>query len=170
MKKYPIKFQNKYIYLTENQIGNVIKKELKKSKVVRKLFNQYDVSIDNLDNLEILVEPLDKQYALTDARKMRLNEILFRKGVDFFRDYFPVVCAHEILHFCKRVREEKGFFYDSEEIQAYIVSAAMLMEKGYDFDEIWNVLYPKTSWHFHSEQKAKLFFEKILEEAKKILV
>jgi len=66
--------------LSEEEIGNLIKKALSRSKVVRNLFDQFGVDLSKLNELEIIVVPLRKKFAETDGITMKINKDL---SIDF---------------------------------------------------------------------------------------
>jgi len=164
---YDVVLNGRKRQLTEEQIAQIIKKSLKNSLPVKKLFNQFDVDINQLDNLNIKLVPLKGRYALTDHKEMRLNKNLFREG-DFFDKYMFVI-LHEIVHFVSRMKEKKSYFSDPEESLAFIVAIAHELSKGRSTQEIWKKIYPKIEWHFHNEDDAERFFRNMLRKAKNFL-
>jgi len=150
-----------------NEPGELIKKRLKNSVAVQRIFEEFEVSLDRLDQLRIEIVPLDKKYAETDGEVMNLNTSLFDGG-DFWNKYFFVV-VHEIVHWLSRVKEEEAYFNDPEEVLGFVGSIAYEIEQGSNFDEIYNKIYPKISFHFHSEDDALKFFTEMINKAKKFV-
>lgn len=149
------------------QISQLIKERLRQSPSILSLFDEFDMSIDRLDDLLIEVVPLDKKYAETDSHSIRLNTMLFDTG-NFFEDYFFVV-SHELVHWLSRKKEEESYFADPEEVLGFVLSVATELETHNDLDIIYNKIYPKISWHFHNELDAREFFKNMLEKAKEFV-
>ena len=153
----------------EAQIAQAIKEKLLSCRAIIKLFEQFEVAPERLQDLQIVIVPLEKKYAETDDRSMKLNNVLFEGGWDVFvRDHFFIV-AHEIVHWLSRIKEQESYFHDPEEVMGFVSSIAFELSEGTDPDEIWNKIYPKVSWHFHNEIDAKEFFANMAEKAQKLL-
>ena len=173
--KYPIDLNGKTYQLSEKVIGELIKKRMKQSKVIMGSFSRYGLPVEILDQLIIVIKPLEdqKKYAESDGEKMILCEKIFEKG-DFFRNWF-FVPAHEIFHvICRNAKvqtedqdKEENFLKDPEEIDAFILAIAYEREKNTDPQIIWERIFPKISFHFRSDcqRQAKDLFEKMVEEA-----
>lgn len=169
-KKYKLLVNGAESLYGEEEIGNIIKNILKKSPVVKKMFDKFNVSLDNLNNLQIKIEPLGKQYALTDGDIMKINSILF-DDANFFEKYIFVL-FHEIFHFIKRKSEEnkeKGYLYDPEEGIAFSLSIAHYLEIGKSIQDIFRDIYPQIEWHIHDENNSIRYFKKLIRDAKKLL-
>ena len=165
-EKYPIDVGGKVVELPVSKIGELIKKKLKKSKVVNLAFEECGVSIDQLDNLQIVVEPLEGKVAETDATTMKLIPDII-EDILATNFYIPL---HEICgHYAVRKAEERGFFFDPEEVFGMQASCAGMMEEGYNFDQIWNILWSKIGYHFHDESDGREFMKRMFEKAKKML-
>lgn len=156
-----------YKQAQSDALGDAIKERLKSSLAVQKIFEEFEVSLDRLDQLRIEVVPLEKKYAETDGEVMNLNTALFDGG-DFWEKYFFVI-VHEIVHWLSRVKEEDSYFQDPEETLGFVLSIAYEIEQGSDFDTIYNKIYPKVSFHFHNEEDAVSFFNNMYQKALKIL-
>lgn len=162
---YPVVINGKRMSLSQDRIGDLIRAKLKKSPTIMAILQEFEMSPEQLDNLVIEIVPLEQKYAETDGESMRLNEFLFKE--DFFEDYFFVV-AHELVHWLSRKKEEESYFSDPEEVLGFTASVAYEIESGSDFDEIYNKVYPKISWHFNEEQDARDFFDNMIEKAQKL--
>lgn len=165
--RYRLIYNGKRVLFDESQISFVIKQILKKSLPVQKIFNMFEVSIDNLDNLKIEIVPLDKKYALTDIEKMQINKDLLQDE-DFFEKY-EFVFVHEIIHFLTRKKEEKSYFNDAEEVNGFILGIAHYLSKGKTIQEIWKDIFPKIKFHFHKIDDAEAFFNRCISKARKLL-
>jgi len=163
----PLKINGRLVQVPENRLGEVIKQKLRQSQAVMKLFDEFEVSPQRLDELQFFVKELDNKYAETDGRKMVLNTFLFSDG-DFLDKYFYIV-AHEIVHWLSRVREQDAYFNDPEETLGFVASVAYELEHSKDLDVVWNRVYPKISWHFNDEKDAREFFQRMVEKAVKLL-
>jgi hypothetical protein len=165
--RYPIISNNKKIMIDESRIISKIKDMIKNSRVMRKLFEEFEVSPEKIDDLRIRIVEIDDKYAETDADQMLLNKFMFEKGT-FFDDYFFVV-MHEIVHYLSRTKEQNSYFADPEEQLGFVNSIAFEIERGTDLDIIWNRIYPKVEFHFHNPRDAKQFFKNMVEKAYKLL-
>jgi hypothetical protein len=181
-RKLKIIINGEALAASEDTISKIIKQKLVKSKVIRKLFDDFGVSLDKLKDMKITIKPLEDKYAETDADVMKLNESLFDD--DFFEDYF-FVCAHEIIHMMARNATQTDFlsefcylsenikdgsyFADKEELGGFISSIAYEIERGVDDNTIYNRIYPKIEWHFHDAKDAQIFFSHIYTKAKKLV-
>lgn len=153
--------------LTEEQIKDTIKNKLMNSKVVQNLFNKNKVSLDNIKQLNIDFTPLDNEYALTDDKIMKINSELLNDENFFSR--FLFVFFHEIVHYCLRLKENRGWLNDPEESLSVIVSIAHYYEIGKSTQDIWVELFPKIKDHFGKEQDAESFFKRCLIKAKTLV-
>ena len=153
--------------LSADQIGELIRQRLMKSRSVQSLMHDFEMDVSSLQDLQIEIIPLDKKYAETDGDSMRLNEFLFDDG-NFFENYFFVI-VHELVHWLSRKKEESAYFNDPEEVLGFTASIAYEMESGVEMDVIWNRIYGKISWHFNDENDARQFFLNMIEKAKKML-
>lgn len=163
----PIEINGKIVEMPTEQIAEMIRQKLKKQKSVLALCDEFEISIDAIDDLVIEFVPLEKKYAETDATSMRLNIELFKEG-KFFEDYFFVV-GHELVHHLSRVLENQSYMNDPEEVLGFVLSVAVEMENGADLNTVYNRIYPKISWHFHNESDALKFFENLVERAQRFL-
>ena len=153
--------------LSVDQIGELIRQKLMKSRSIQSLMHDFEMDVSSLKNLQIEIMPLDKKYAETDGDSMRLNEFLFDDG-NFFKDFFFVV-VHELVHWLSRKKEEEAYMNDPEEVLGFCASVAYEIERGTEIDAIWNLIYPKISWHFNDENDAREFFMNMIEKAQKLL-
>lgn len=166
-EKFPIQVNGQMKYFSEGEIAKLVKKKLKSSRAIMKLFDEFDVAPSRLDDLNIVIDELEQKYAETDARTLTLNSFLFDGG-DFFKNYFYVVC-HEIVHWLSRIKEEDAYFNDPEEVLGFVASIAYEMEHTSDLDIIYNKIYNKISWHFNNETDARDFFENMILKARDLL-
>lgn len=167
-EKYPIQINGKMLELPGNQICQLIKKKMRGDLAVQKMFEEFEVSLEQLDDLDIRIEDLHGRYAETDIESMVLDKGLFENGRFFEDSWF--VCVHELVHFCTRFREKNSYFSDPEESLGFIFSICTELARGTNMNTIWNRIYPKISFHFHNEADAKEFFIKSIEKAKQILM
>lgn len=165
--KYPLQHKGKMLQLSSEQMSHLIKKKMREDIAVQKLFEQFEVSLDQLDDLKIEIGDLNGRYAETDIESMKLDKTLFDGGRFFEDEWF--VCVHELVHFCSRVREKSAYFADPEEVSGFIFSIATELARGSDADRIWNLIYPRIEFHFHNDSDSREFFMKSIEKAKQIL-
>lgn len=166
--RIPLILDGKQVQIETDAIEMLIKRRLLKSQAIRNLFQEFDVDPARIRELRIQIVPLDGIYAETDAKVLKLNTILFEDG-SFFDKHFFVV-AHEIIHWLSRVRESDSYFNDPEESLGFSASIAYELEQGLDYKSIKEKIFPKIKWHFHNESDADLFFKKLFDKAKKILI
>lgn len=165
---FKIRLDGRVAVLGKQEIAKLIKEKLRKSRIVQKMFKEFDVSLDSLEDLNIDICDLEGKYGETDLKKMLINKNLFRGG-NFFEEYFFVI-VHEVYHFISRRQEiQSGFLGDPEEKAAFVMSVAYEMEIGTDMDTIWNRVYPKIKFHFHDEEDAREFFAHLVMKAKQFL-
>jgi len=163
-----IKINDDIVSLTEQQVSRLIKNFLKANFVVQKVFKQFNLDINNIDKLQILITDLeDDRYAETDDKTLKMNKSLFNG--EEFSEIFAVV-FHEIWHFAKRLYEKSGsYFADSEELEAFSISIAAQISNGDSIDVIYNRIFPKIEFHYHDEQKALKVFKDLVEKAQDFL-
>jgi len=165
-QKYSIDVNGTLYELNKGKIAELIKEKLKNSRVVNNTFRECGVSIDQLDNLQIIIEQFEDKVAETDGVTMKISPNIIK---DILTTNFYIV-LHEICgHFVIRKAEEKKFFQDPEEVLGMAAGCAGMIEQGYDLDKIWNTIWPKISFHFHDEIDAREFMKKIFEKAKNMI-
>ena len=163
-------FDHNFVVMASTNGVNIdlaIKQKLMKSRAIMNLFKDFGVSTDKLKELNIVIVDLHDRYAETDSKTMKLDKSLFENG-DFFKNNFFVVC-HEIVHWLTRMKEERAYFADEEEVQGFISAIAYELENNSNIEDVYNRVYPKVQWHFHDKDKAREFFNRMLEKAKQIL-
>lgn len=164
--KYPVQVNGKLLELNSKQIGHLLKKKLKNSRIVNEIFYDFGVSIDNLEDLIVEIKSLDGIFAETDATTMALSPGIVKEilGKNFF------IVLHEICgHYTTRLAEERGTFSDPEEVFGMLAGCAGMLEEGYDFDEIYNIAWPKIGFHFHDERDGLEMMRRMFEKAKKMV-
>lgn len=167
-EKYPIRVDGKMFELSGEQIAHLIKKKMRGDLAVQKLFEKFEVDLDQLESLKIEIADLNGRYAETDLNGIVLDKSLFDEGQFFSKNYF--VCVHELVHFCSRFREKNSYFSDPEEVSGFIFAIASELARGTDIDRIWNLIYPRIEFHFHNESDAREFFFNSIEKAKELLM
>lgn len=178
---YPINTTRGREMWTVSKIGAVIRKKLKASRSVRKLFEQFNVPFEMLDRLKVEIRDLEV-YGETDSEKTTINANLFRGGA-FFENY-QYLLHHEITHYIIRnseklkvldakdqqVSEKSPYLSDPEEVLCFVSSIAFELERGTDEQVIWDRIYPKIEWHIHSDAKGEELFRRMIEKAKNLLI
>ena len=167
-KKIVLDINGKPVAVSPEKLGDFIRDKIRHTPSLMKLFQQFGVDPERLDQLQFQIADLKDMYAETDDKTMTLNKSLFEGG-NFFEQYGFVV-AHEIVHWLSRIKEQDAYFHDPEEVLGFVSSIAYEMSHGSDLDTIWNKVYPKVSFHFHDEADAKQFFEKSIEKAKILMM
>jgi len=145
-------------------ISRKLKKIIRDSPFFINLFKKYNVPIDVMDdNLTFKIRKMRGVHAQSNSKEISLNSKLFENG-DFFENHIHFV-IHELVHWLTRQRENKYYFSDHEEIEAFIYGMAYQLFNGKNKIEIEKTFYPIIKEHFKSEIKAKIFFEYLFEEA-----
>lgn len=185
---YSLKIHGKKYELSEKEVEQVVQRMLRTSSPIQKMFLQFGLSLDILNNLDVKLVDLKNKYALTDSKTMKINRNLFRNE-NFFEQYWFLL-GHECMHFIARNSEKKtheklkvpvglipekptksdeGYFSDQEEGMAFALSVACEIDNGTGLQEIWRRVFPKVKWHFHDEKDAIIFFKDIISKAKNLL-
>lgn len=158
-KKYPVNIDGGRVELSEEKIGELIKKKLKASRVVNCVFEDFSLSIDRLDDLQVTIKALDGKVAETDDKEMSLAPEII-EDILSTNFYIPV---HEICgHYTSR-QTEKIYMNDPEEAFGMVAAAAIMFEENFDLDVIWQNLWSKIGYHFHNESDAREVMKKIIE-------
>jgi hypothetical protein len=166
-QSYPIDVGGHRVNLNENQIILMLKEKISRSQAIRRLFTQFDVSLDRIGSVPIHFDEMSGKYAETDAESIRLNRDLLSEP-DFVSRFFFVV-VHELVHWLTRVKEDQGYFHDPEEVLGFVAAIAYELESGGDMETAKKKIYPKIQWHFHSERDAEQFFHHAMEKAQGLL-
>ncbi|KKM19149.1 hypothetical protein LCGC14_1658550 [marine sediment metagenome] len=165
--KYPLQVNGKMLQLNSGQMAHLIKKRMREDRAVQKLFEKFEVDLDQLENLNIEIGDLSGRYAETDIDGTVLDKNLFDGGQFFSKNYF--VCVHELAHYLSRHKENIAYFNDPEEVLGFVGSVASLLASGSDLDEIFTLVYPRISFHFHNEEDSREFMAHCIYKAKELL-
>ncbi len=87
---YPLLLNGKVSRLTEEQIGKLIKKKMRSNRAIMTVFDDFDVSPELLEKLQIEITDLDDRFAETDEEKMSLDKSLMEDGKFFQTSFFVV--------------------------------------------------------------------------------
>ena len=167
-EKHPIQVNGRMLQLSGEQIAHLIKKKMRGDLAVQKLFEKFEVGLDQLESLNIEITDLSGMYAETDLKAMRLDKGIFSDGQFFKNNWF--VCIHELTHWLSRWKEDSAYFQDPEETLGMVAAIASEMARGTDMDQIWNLVFPRVEFHFHDESDAREFFVNCIQKAKKLLM
>lgn len=167
-EKYPIQVGGRMLELNSGQIGALIKKKMQGDLAVQKLFEKFEVDLDQLENLKIEIGDLDGRYAETDLKSMVLDKSLFDGGKFWETNWFVVV--HELVHWLSRWKEDQAYMNDPEETLGFVGSIATELVRGTDLDALWGKIYPRIEFHFHDESDAREFFMNCIQKAKELLM
>lgn len=163
----PIKVNGRIKNVSEEVIARMIKQQLLDNDAIQKVFADFEVAPERLDELQIEFGDLKGKYAETDLNSMVLDQSLFADGLFF--DRYMYVPAHEIIHWLSRIKEQDAYFNDPEETLGFVTAIAFELSRGKDIDDVWNKIYDKIAFHFHNEVDARQFFENMLLKAKSLL-
>lgn len=167
-EKFPLITNGKMLQLSGEQISHLIKKKMQGDLAVQKLFAKFEVDLDQLENLKIEIADLEGRYAETDLESMILDKGLFSDGKFWQNNWFVVV--HELVHWLSRWKEDQAYFHDPEETLGFCAAIATELVRGTDMDMIWNLIYPRISFHFNNESDAREFFVESIQKAKELLM
>lgn len=162
----PLLLNGQMHQLNERQISKIIKRRLMQSKTIRKLFDDFEISPERLQDLQIVIADLDQKYAETDLNTMKLDVSLFAEG-KFLEANFFVVC-HELVHWLSREKESRSYWNDPEEVLGFVSSIAYELDMNTPLPQIYDKIYNKVNWHFHDESDAQTFMKRMVEKAKRI--
>lgn len=168
VKAVPINVNGRKVMMPAEKVVELIKDKLRKSVAVHALFDEFDLSVDRIDDLKIEIVPLDGKYAEADLAGIKINSMLFEDG-DFFEKYMFIL-VHEICHTNSRILENEAYFNDPEEVLGFVASIAYELSEGASLDTVWNKVYDKVSFHFGNESDAKEFFSNMVEKAHELLI
>ena len=166
-EKYPIALNGKLLQLPTEQISQLIKKKMQGDRAVQKLFEKFEVNLEQLKNLRIEIKDLEGRYAETDLESMVLDKNLFSDGKFWENNWF--VCVHELVHWLTRLKEDQAYMNDPEECLGFVGSIATELAQGTDIDAIWTKIFPRIEFHFHQESDAREFFLNCIQKAKELL-
>lgn len=158
-------FDGKLYEVSEDNFENFVKEHIRKSPVFNKICKQFGVDCDLNDLKIILTNKLEKKFAETDGDEMTISKDALSDENDL-----STVVFHEIYHYLKRRKEQnKGFFGDDEEIEAFQLSIANMLSNGMDMQYIQKHVFPKIRFHFNDEQEAIKFFRRLIQKAKELI-
>ena len=166
-EKYPVQVGGRLLELSVGQISHLIKEKMRGDLAVQKLFQEFEVDLEQLKNLKIEIEDLEGVFAETDLESMVLDKGLFSDGKFWTNNWFVVV--HELTHWLSRWCEDQAYFRDPEEVLGFVGSIASLLASGVDIDEVWSRVYPRISFHFHNEEDSRKFMVHCIYKAKELL-
>jgi hypothetical protein len=92
----------------QDTLIKTVKDLLKTSPVVRAMFEEFQISIDEVDNVEIVFAPLDVS-AKTKDKKIYLNDKFLKEG-EFVEELHYIV--HELTHYLQQVFGEVRHYPD----------------------------------------------------------
>lgn len=152
-------------------VGEAIKERLRSSPFFSALFTKYDLSLDSLDKLNIVVQPLDGVHCKTGQ-----DEIIVDKGLvdskELFGPKFHYI-AHEILHFIKRQVEAEHYFADPEEVEAFSTAMAYYIYENQGQPNLGKILLneflPLIKVTVPDDAAARKFYSERVKEAKELL-
>ena len=144
-------------------VSTKLKGIIRDSAFFQKLFEEYGVPLDKLDNLVFKVKKMKGKYATSNSKEIWLNEKLFRDGT-FFDDKVHYV-VHEMIHWLTRQREKQLYFTDPEEVEAFIHSIRWELLRGKSRERILEDFFPIIGAHFDNERDAVSLFDEFFEKA-----
>jgi len=153
--------------LSQKELNVRLKKIVRESSFFQKLFEQYDVPMDKIDDeLTFQAKKLHGRYAQGNGKFIFLNEKLFEDG-RFFDERIHFV-VHEMTHWLTRQREKQFYFSDPEEIDAFIFGMAYEIIRGKSELDIAKVFFPIIEDHFQKQQNAEELFHVLFSKAERV--
>jgi len=102
-EKIPLSVVKKFPYKTLNRLIMKMREFLKQDSVVKEMFKEYDVNIEEIDYIPMMFGPIDVS-AKTDHGIIIYNYKLLTDG-DFFKDFSYGV--HEVTHWLQQTTGDK---------------------------------------------------------------
>jgi len=149
--------------VSDKELNKILKRFIRTSMFVRKIFNEYNIDIDAIDGLVFKTKDLDGRYAQSDSKSIYLDNSLFEDNSFFDKHVHFVI--HELTHWLTRQKEKDFYFADPEEIAAFESAIAYEITRGQDHDTIIETFYPIIEAHV-SNSNSKELFDAIYAKAK----
>jgi hypothetical protein len=137
-EKIPLSIVRKLPYKSLNRMIKKMRDYLKKSEVVQKMFQEYDVSIEEIDYIPMMFGNIDVS-AKTDHGVIIYNYRLLCDS-DFFKDFSYGV--HEITHYLQQTAGTKatkssddGSYLDNPHEQEGFANQVSYIDKQFGEDE-----------------------------------
>jgi len=152
--------------VSSGQLTRKMKEIIRNSSFFVNLFDKYNVPIDSIDdNLTFKIRKMRGRHAQSNSREITLNPKLFENG-DFFENHLHFV-IHELVHWLTRQRENKYYFSDPEEIEAFTLGMVYELGKGRKKPQIYRTFFPIIKAHFQDREDAIHLFNELYENAVK---
>jgi hypothetical protein len=150
--------------ITKENLDTQLKSVLKASPFFLRMFSEYGVSINKIDEgLSFKVAKLSQKHAESNFKEIILDEGLFEN--ERFIDENMHFVVHELVHWLTRQREKQWYFTDPEEIEAFTLGVAFEMMRGRPTTDIERIFYPIIAAHFENAANAQVFFKAIMDKA-----
>ena len=150
--------------LSQTELNRRLKSIIRKHPFIVKMIDEYDIPIDEIeDQLTFKIKKLRGRHAQGNGRLIYLNEKLFEDG-DFFKNNLHFV-VHEMVHWFTKQREERCYFADPEEVEAFTFGMMFEMLRGKTKQEILQIFFPIINAHFDGKEKSSIVFNQIYEHA-----
>jgi len=125
------------------------------------MFDQYDVPLSRLSDLEFEIKDLDGLHAQSQKNLITLDCHLFDSGKLLGDNLHFIV--HEMTHWLTRQREKTFYFTDPEEIDAFVMAMGFEIAKGNN--NLYEVFFPIIDDHFKESADAERLFKALLSKA-----
>lgn len=149
---------------SKNEITKKIKDLIKENTFCNFVFNVYNTSLKDIDEMSIRIVPLKNENAKSDSKGIYLDEKLFKNTEDIKNKMHFII--HELIHWLNRQKENDIYFYDKEEYESFSSSIAYEILNGKKYKDLYITFFPIIIKHFNNEKNAKKFFDKLIEKAK----
>jgi len=104
-----------------NNFGKKAKEFIKNNPFCQKLFKEYCIPTEYIDQIKIIAKPLKKQYGRSDSKQIIINKNIVDE--DFFNNSFKLsFLIHELTHVLTRIKNRVCYFSDKEEHFSFINS------------------------------------------------
>jgi len=151
--------------ISEEDLNRELKDRIRKDMFFHRLFDDYGVSLDTIDNhLQFHIAELKDRHAHSKGEDIYLSNNLFSDGKFFDESLHFVV--HELTHWLTRMREKISYFTDPEEIEAFTLGMTFEMLRGKSEQDIMSIFFPIIQGETNDPENAKKLFKSLLAKAK----
>ncbi len=147
----------------DDQFDRKIKQSIKQIKFVVNLFKQMSIPLDWIDNnVKFKVKDLDSINALSDSKQIIINKNLINQ---FFLEDGIHIIVHQLFHWLNRQRENKVYFSDPQQIDAFAMGIAYQIQRGKSIRDVIKIYKPIVQKHFSKSDDFKALFLYLLKRS-----
>ena len=133
----------------------LMKQHIRNSPFIQKMFDNYGVPFERLDELTIKIEDLHGRHAKSNEEFIMVDE----QSVKECEDPQEVVhyIVHELTHWLTRQREEDNYFANPEELKAFTMGMAYELVRGSGAEAIIKLYKPIFDKHLEGQDSMEVF-------------